>query len=273
MTTLKKLDKDIEKETLYAVSNVLPLSNPKSSIFKKMNINNNKELFIEGEIWKDVPNYEDNYQVSNLGRIKTFIRGIKIRTIYPRPDKYVCVHLSNNGVVTTRSVHRVVAEAFIPNPENLPCINHIDENKHNNNVSNLEWCSFRYNNIYSRDKSTTSSKYVGVYITPRSGRWNSRITLDGIKYYLGGFDKEIDAKNAYDQALKCFEFGIIPYVEKKTSSSKYKGLSKVKKNGRWRVKIWNGIKNINVGCFKVELDAHKAYLKAEARIAQGLPPN
>lgn len=63
---------------------------------------------------------------------------------------YFVYYLSVNGKRICRTAHRLVAEAFIPNPNNLPCINHIDENKKNNRVSNLEWCTHKYNTNYSK---------------------------------------------------------------------------------------------------------------------------
>lgn len=108
------------------------------------------------EIWKDVEGYEGLYQVSNLGRIKSFRESAK----FGNPKEfYLNPYLINSGyhVVTLYlkdrtkrkfQVHRLVAETFIPNPENLPCVNHKDENKLNNCVSNLEWCTYQYNNNY-----------------------------------------------------------------------------------------------------------------------------
>lgn len=103
------------------------------------------------EIWKDIVGYEGKYQVSNLGNVRSL--RVKSRTKYFKgsnlvlfTDKlgYVCVNLSRKSY----KVHRLVAQAFIPNLNNLPCINHKDENKLNNSVSNLEWCDYSYNNNY-----------------------------------------------------------------------------------------------------------------------------
>lgn len=107
------------------------------------------------EVWKDVVGYEEYYQVSNLGNIKskdrrvptrggvrTALRKGKILTQIPKRNNYMVVSLTRNvGDKKQPLVHRIVASAFLPNPENRPQVNHIDGNKANNKVSNLEWCT------------------------------------------------------------------------------------------------------------------------------------
>lgn len=106
------------------------------------------------EVWKDVLGYEGLYQVSNLGRIKSLP---KKDGFYNLPEhikkqhitnKYYAVSLNKNGKCKNTHVHRLVAKAFLPNPNNLPQVNHKDENKLNNNIENLEWCSAKYNVNY-----------------------------------------------------------------------------------------------------------------------------
>lgn len=105
------------------------------------------------EVWRDVVGFEGVYQVSNTGIV---------RRIYPNRTKtlkqckaggrtnkeYLYVNMSANGKYRSSSVHRLVAEAFIPNPEGLPQVNHKDEDKSNNCAENLEWCTASYNNRY-----------------------------------------------------------------------------------------------------------------------------
>lgn len=107
------------------------------------------------EVWRDVINYEGYYMVSNLGRVKSLPRNGTIsseRILKPnvlRPSGYCQVSLQKHGKRTYKKVHRLVAEAFLPNKNNYPQVNHIDGNKLNNNANNLEWCTVRYNIIHS----------------------------------------------------------------------------------------------------------------------------
>lgn len=95
------------------------------------------------EIWKDIDGYEGLYQVSNLGRVKSSKHDIILKTYSNRG--YHQVQLSKNNIKSNKTIHRLVAQAFIPNPDNKPQVNHIDEDKTNNKVSNLEWVTAKEN--------------------------------------------------------------------------------------------------------------------------------
>lgn len=109
------------------------------------------------EVWKDIAGYEGIYQVSNLGRVRSLDRTYylkngrtqsakgRIMAFYDTKDGYKGVKLRTTKSRVSFRVHRLVAEAFIANPFNYPCINHKDENKQNNVVENLEWCTQKYN--------------------------------------------------------------------------------------------------------------------------------
>ena len=114
------------------------------------------------EIWKDIQGYEGLYRVSNLGRVKSFHKA-KEHILSPGKDKdgYFQVQLYKNGINKMRKVHRLVAQAFISNPNNLPQINHKDENKQNNNVDNLEWCTNEYNHNYGTAVKRAAEKRRG----------------------------------------------------------------------------------------------------------------
>ena len=99
------------------------------------------------EIWKDLPGYEGLYKISNLGRVYSVYKKSYKETYYDK-NGYVMIGLCKEGKHKNLRLHRLVAEAFIPNANNLPCINHKDEDKTNNRASNLEWCTPAYNNTY-----------------------------------------------------------------------------------------------------------------------------
>ena len=96
------------------------------------------------EIWKDIEEYEGLYQVSNLGRVRSFISN-KILRFGVNPDGYLFVHLYINKSKKYIGVHRIVASAFLDNYEDLPEVNHIDSDKKNNSVLNLEWVTREQN--------------------------------------------------------------------------------------------------------------------------------
>lgn len=114
------------------------------------------------EVWKDIEGYEGRYQVSNLGRVKRVITGRILKSGKNRGG-YLYVNLCKNGKYKTHKIHRQVAQAFIPNPENKPEINHIDEDKSNNVISNLEW-STRKENVNHGTRNERSSRKQSISI-------------------------------------------------------------------------------------------------------------
>ena len=129
----------------------------------------------EGEIWKDVEGFEGFYKVSNRGNVYSIVRkdsrgqkrgGFTLKPTHARG--YPQVNLYKDGERKHKLVHRLVAGAFIPNPNNFPEVNHIDEVKDNNDVRNLEWCTGEYNNNYGtrteRVVKKTSKKVRAVNV-------------------------------------------------------------------------------------------------------------
>ena len=97
------------------------------------------------EIWKDIVGYEGFYQVSNIGRIRSVRRNLIVRTVKDKSDGYVRVRFYVKGAFSQHLVHRLVANAFIDNPNNYQIVNHKNEDKSDNRVENLEWCDRKYN--------------------------------------------------------------------------------------------------------------------------------
>ena len=126
----------------------------------------------ESEIWKDVVGYEGFYKVSNKGNIHSVERRDNMgrnhggRTLRPTTTKkgYLRVELHKNGVMKRKLIHRLVAEAFIPNPKSFLEVNHKNEVKTNNELSNLEWCDSNYNNNYGTRNERISKKVRAVNI-------------------------------------------------------------------------------------------------------------
>ena len=122
------------------------------------------------EIWKDIEGYENIYQISNLGRVKSlprktgnqFGKNERILKYFINTKGYFQVDLYKNNKCKRFLIHRLVAEAFLENPNNLPYINHKDENKQNNYIENLEWCTAKYNSNYGTRNSRLSSPVICV---------------------------------------------------------------------------------------------------------------
>ncbi len=114
------------------------------------------------EVWKDIEGYEGRYQISNLGNVKSLMyrgKGCE-RNLTPKVNNCgrLWVELFLNGKKKQFLIHRLVAKAFIPNPQNLPQINHIDENTKNNCVENLEWCTGAYNIRYYHERHPDAAR-------------------------------------------------------------------------------------------------------------------
>lgn len=134
---------------------------------------------MKNEIWKPVKYYEGSYLISNYGRVKSISRtlyksdGVTICgyvkehyiTQHDNGNGYLFVNLWKNNKPKREYVHRLVALSFIPNPDKLPQVNHKDEDKQNNFVDNLEWCTCSYNNSYGTkiQRTIETSKQNGVY--------------------------------------------------------------------------------------------------------------
>lgn len=121
------------------------------------------------EEWRDIKGYEGLYQVSSIGRVKhlaivktkgtgNYARNERLCKIRTMKNGYLIVDLYKNNHRKTLLVHRIVAMAFIHNPNNYPCVNHIDSNRGNCNAENLEWCTVSYNHKYSYDTNNRRDK-------------------------------------------------------------------------------------------------------------------
>ena len=136
------------------------------------------------EIWKDIEGYEGLYQVSNLGRVKSLKFG-KERIFKGTKNEggYLQVTLYKEEKIKKYCIHRLVAQSFIPNPNNLPEINHIDEIKANNRVENLEWCDRKYNiNYGSHNERMIKTNSIPILQFSKTGdfikKWDSGTQIE-----------------------------------------------------------------------------------------------
>jgi len=165
------------------------------------------------EIWKDIPNYEGYYQISNLGKVKR----LKRKTIRPKgfanieeiilksglaKSGYLTVSLTKDKKAKTHTMHQLVAITFL---NHKPCgydsvIDHIDNDKLNNKIDNLQITTVRHNS--SKDRKNTSSKYTGVCFVKRENKWSASIVINKKNVSLGQYKNEYDAHLAYQNKLK-----------------------------------------------------------------------
>ena len=172
--------KAIYREAILAVKSILHAAKPIDAV----------EV-----VRKPVVGYEGYYEVDQFGRVFSVERVISVDDNgrkYEKPvsgkqmkqclknNGYKSVSLTKGGATKEFYVHRLVAEAFIPNPDNLPMVNHKDEDKTNNFVENLEWCTAQYNNTYGTARKRQADKIRGI---PHTEEHKKKITSSLLKYY------------------------------------------------------------------------------------------
>lgn len=153
------------------------------------------------EIWKDIPGYENYYQVSSLGRVKSLRRNKVMKGSLSKKG-YPTVVLSVNTIEKNTQVHQLVAMTFL---NHTPCgmglvVDHINNNKLDNRLENLQLITQRENSY--RLQGNYSSKYKGVCWFTSRKKWVSRIHIDGKTHHLGYFNTEEEASIAYQNKLK-----------------------------------------------------------------------
>lgn len=228
------------------------------------------------EVWKDIPGYEGHYQASNLGRIKSLERldplGRRVREkILSQNFKgngYLIVSLSMNGSLTSKTVHSLVAMAFL---NHTPCglelvVDHINNIRHDNRVENLQLISQRENS--SKNPKGSCDKYTGVIYKRSQEKFVADIRINMKKVRIGTFNTAEEASKAYNEVLNAYNNGkdihVILKKYKKYPSSPQKGVHFSSKHKKWVVKFTKNKKNIYLGMYKNEKDAIRVaenYLK------------
>ena len=183
------------------------------------------------EIWKDIPECK-GYQVSNIGRIRSVDRVVyainrwgkltprrykgKLITTFAYPNGYMAfVYRKFNKTIKNYLIHRLVAQAFIPNPDNLPQINHKNEQRGDNRVDNLEWCTDVYNKMYNN-----RSKRVAI----ANGKPIEQLSMEG--HFIREFPSIREAARSVNGDMKSIRM----CCQKNTMTHYYKGY-------RWRLKM------------------------------------
>lgn len=213
------------------------------------------------ETWKDIEGYEGVYQVSNTGRIKSLERIINNKKVLSRLKiqrqnhrGHLMVDLQKNKSGKTLLVSRLVAKAFIPNPNNYPDVDHIIENKDktNNRVENLQWITKRANTTkYYKNKNP--NKIIGVrYLY---GNYRCELRMDGKSICVSGFDTAEEAEKMYLELINDKEKALSYYKVERPD----KGLYFSKRANKWVA--YSSEPKVYLGYFSEKEDARKAINK------------
>ena len=177
------------------------------------------------EIWKNIEGYENLYQISSIGRVRSLDRFdsigrfIKGKILKPRIDKdgYHCIFLSKNGTQKPFKIHRLVAQAFIPNPDNKPCIDHVNCVRSDNRLENLRWVTYLENNLNPITRKRSSDTHREIYQGENNPNYGNRgknnplskpivqLTLDNeiVKLWFAAKDAEREKQFDASTITKC----------------------------------------------------------------------
>ena len=173
------------------MENLLEMQNNVKAITRK---HENNLIKLNVEVFRSIDGYE-SYAVSSFGRVKNVITGIILKT---RNDKYgyLRVNLYEYRVMKTHRIHKLVANAFIDNPNDKECVDHIDNNRTNNHISNLRFATANENQHNRKLNSNNTSGIKGINWHKANKKWRAQIRIDGIKIHIGYYDDLEDAKIA-----------------------------------------------------------------------------
>lgn len=240
----------------------------------RLELDLNKVLFatdLDGviiyEIFKDIPDYIGSYQISTFGRLKSLnYRSSKSKRLMKLTDDgkgYLSITLYKYGKVKAFRVHQLVAIAFLNHKPNRgkSVVNHIDFNKLNNRLENLEIVTQREN--ANKKHLEYTSKYTGVNWDKALCKWKSSIYFNNKQKFLGYFNSELKASEYYQNALFCIINNKVKdiIVKEHKFSSKYIGVSWHKTNNKWTSSIKLNGKQKHLGSYDNEFEAHLAYQK------------
>ena len=153
------------------------------------------------EVWTDI-SVAPEYDISSFGRVRRKKPRMDGSDFFPKPWRnsmgYIRVRLNNKNYL----LHRLLAQAFIPNPEGKPCVDHRDGNPQNNSLENLRWCTHAENNRNSKKRKDNTSDHKGVSFHKAKGKWRAYIYVNGKQKSLGYFHTKEEAAAAYEKAAR-----------------------------------------------------------------------
>lgn len=213
---------------------------------------------LENEVWKDLDGYEGIYQISNLGRVKSFKNNLEGKILKVGSDnKYQAKTFTKDGNRKSIYIHRLVLETFTYKSEED--VDHINGLKNDNRLTNLRYLPHRDNiNCYYDSKN---GKHGATLVAIRNN-WRSTIRLENERYFLGNFSSKEEAHNAYKTARDNWEkYKKLPYI-KKLKISKSIGVYRVESTGKFCTYFQKGYYNIYLGTYDTEEEAYKVYENA-----------
>ncbi len=152
------------------------------------------DLLFNVEVWKDIECY-NNYAISSYARVKNIKTG-RIMKQSLNNHGYYSVFLCDTGHKRNFQIHRLIAKAFIPNLLKKPCVDHIDNNRTNNNLNNLRWVTYQENQMNSKISIKNTSGFKGVCYDRQSKKWLVRISIKNNSIFIGLFDTIKEAVKA-----------------------------------------------------------------------------